>query len=402
MTKRVTDEMKKAAAVDLWNQLLDRARANEWSSFQDPEYAVTDTDRERVTQAYLDAGWHLDEIKILGERNRQLAVSAPITSEGVNRNSEVMLGRLVRPLMGGLSPTDRLRAEEAHFVVEPKAGPLVSTINVPMTSESIIAMGTHFTRYCGLIARAYVRTCNLQPFATGTLYKESDLRLKLRRNPDLLFYWWSIFTSYALTGTHCLTEFKPSTRSEVLLMEQMAAAMEIFALAHELGHHCLAHGRKFNALHDSRSEEFEADLFAVKLCETIERTAEYQEMQGYFFQNPYLWSGAGGILLLGSIEIFRKVKEKIFYNPRFDTHPEFADRADKIIHRNVLEIASYETRLDFCSSARNILRCVLLELEPIMRVWPFKELSSKLPDDWEVAQQKLTRSLVPGGLQDSI
>ncbi|RWL83515.1 MAG: ImmA/IrrE family metallo-endopeptidase [Mesorhizobium sp.] len=394
--------MKKAAAVDLWVQLLARARANDWSSFQDPEYSISDTDREVVRQAFLDAGWHATDIEALEDGTRQRSVSAPVTSEGVNRNSEAMLERLLKPLMSGLSPADRLLADEAHFVVEPKAGPLVSTINVPMTDETIIAMGTHFTRYCGLIARAYVRTCNLLPFATGMEYSENDLRLKLRRNPNLLFYWWRIFTSYALTGTHCLTEFKPSTKDEILFVEQMAAAMEIFALAHELGHHCLAHGRQLNGSSDSRSEEFEADSFAAKLCETIEGTFAYREMQGYSLPNPYLWSGAGGILLLGSIEIFRKVKEKIFYNPHFNTHPDFVDRADKITHRNVLQIASYQTRLDFCSSARNVLKCVLLELEPIMRVWPFEELSLKLPEDWEVAQEGRTRSLVRGGLQHTI
>ena len=56
-------------------------------------------------------------------------MSSPITSPGVNRNSEVMLQRLVKGLLAGLSPLDRRLAETAHFAVEPKVGPLVSTIN---------------------------------------------------------------------------------------------------------------------------------------------------------------------------------------------------------------------------------------------------------------------------------
>ncbi|KAB0566145.1 hypothetical protein [Brucella pituitosa] len=378
--------MEKAAAIDLWSQLLERARNNEWSSFDDPNHVVSDEDREARVHAYLASGWTREDARVFEEITHQKAMSSPITSPGVNRNSEVMLQRLVKALLAGLSPSDRRLAETAHFAVEPKAGPLVSTINVMMTDQTIIAMGTHFTRYCGLVARAYVRTCNLLHWETGINFNEMELRRQLRRHPDLLLYWWRIFTSYALAGTHSLTEFRPSTREEVLLMEQMATAMEIFALAHELGHHIQSHGRQMGV--DAKAEEFAADLFAARLCEQIEGTKDYQEeIQGFRFTNPYLWTGAGGILLLGSIEIFRKVKEKIFQNPRFDTHPEFAERAIKITQRNVLDTAIFHTRVEFCSSASNVLQCVLSELEPIMSVWPFAEMRARIPDDWELAQQ---------------
>jgi hypothetical protein len=251
--------MEKAAAIDLWSQLLDRARNNEWSSFDDPNHVVSDEDREARAHAYLASGWTREDARVFEEITHEKAMSSQITSPGVNRNSEVMLQRLVKALLAGLSPSDRRLAETAHFAVEPKAGPLVSTINVMMTDQTLIAMGTHFARHCGLVARAYVRTCNLLPMETGIHFNETELRRKLRLKPDLLVYWWKIFTSYALTGTHLLTEFRPSTREEVLLMEQMATAMEIFALAHELGHHVQSHGRQIGG--DAKAEEFAADLF---------------------------------------------------------------------------------------------------------------------------------------------
>lgn len=376
--------MRKAAAIDLWSQLLDRARSNEWSSFDDPSNVVSDEDRETRIQAYLDSGWTREEARAFEETAHENAKSSPITSPGVNRHSEVMLQRLVKALLAGLSPSDRQLAETAHFAVEPKAGPLVSTINVMMTDQTIIAMGTHFTRYCGLVARAYVRTCNLVHWETGINFDEMELRHQLRGRPDLLLYWWKIFTSYALTGTHALTEFWPSTREEARLVEQMATAMEVFALAHELGHHMQSHGRQIGG--DAKAEEFAADLFAASLSERIEGTEDYQEIQGFRFSNPYLWTGAGGVLLLGSIEIFRKVKKKIFQTPCFDSHPEFTERALKITHRNVLDIASFHTRVDFCNSASNMLRCILSELEPIMSVWPSAELRALTPVDWELRQ----------------
>lgn len=382
------DHLKKAAAVDLWIQMLDRARNNDWSAFDDPDYTPSDAERAARLDAYKAAGWKVDEIEIIESRTHERALAAPITSPGVSRYSEVMLSRVVDALLCGLSPAQHALAQNAHFVVEPKSGPLISKINVVMTDQSIIAMGTHFTRFCGLVARAYVRTCNLLPFETGIGYNEKELRQQLRRRPDLVGYWWRIFTSYALTGTHILTDFRPSTREEVFLMEQMAIAMEIFGLAHELGHHCLDHGRSLEGQLSPKEEEFEADLFAVKLCEKVEATVAYKAIQGFELQNPYLSTGAGGVLLLGAIELFRKVKEKIFHNPRFDTHPDFLDRANKLMHRHVLDLGLHQSTVDFCSSATNVLRCVMLELEPIMEVWPFHEFASRMPDDWEIAQER--------------
>jgi hypothetical protein len=54
--------------------------------------------------------------------------------------------------------------------------------------------------------------------------------------------------SYAVTGTNILVPFRPATKVEVLLFEQIARAMEIFAIAHEYGHHHHAHGRRLGAL----------------------------------------------------------------------------------------------------------------------------------------------------------
>jgi hypothetical protein len=160
--------------------------------------------------------------------------------------------------------------EKVHFVVEPKAGPFVSRINVVMTDQSIITMGSFFTRYCGLVARAYVRTMRIAPFSIGKSYDEDHLRLKLKSHPELLLYWWKIFTSFALTGTHILAPFKPSTKDEVLLMEQVATSMEMFALAHEYSHHALDHGRYITEVEDAHREEFEADALALKICEFAE------------------------------------------------------------------------------------------------------------------------------------
>ena len=39
------DHLKKAAAVELWTQMLDRARNNDWSAFDDPDYTPSDAEK---------------------------------------------------------------------------------------------------------------------------------------------------------------------------------------------------------------------------------------------------------------------------------------------------------------------------------------------------------------------
>ncbi len=93
----------------------------------------------------------------------------------------------------------------------------------------------------------------------------------------------------------------------------------------------------------------------------------------------------GGILLLGSLEIFRKVKDRIFRNQHFDSHPSYAERAARIRSRSVLEPQKFATALDFAGSTESILRCVLLELAPMMQSFPYDRFANSLPGDWEIA-----------------
>lgn len=165
-------------------------------------------------------------------------------------------------------------------------------------------------------------------------------------------------------------------------MEQTAYAMEIFALSHEFGHHALGHGRVLDPV-GAKEEEFEADRYAAKLCEIIEERERYRWLSSINLPNPYLYTGAGGVLLLASLEIFRKVKGRVYQSLPYDTHPDFQSRSAAIKSRLVLQPYKYMTALDFCGSVENVLRCVLLELAPIMEVYPFDEVAKLNLDDWE-------------------
>jgi len=55
----------------------------------------------------------------------------------------------------------------------------------------------------------------------------------------------------------------------LLLFEQVAQSMEVFAIAHEYGHHHFDHGRQIGR--DPHQEEIDADKFALRISYEIER-----------------------------------------------------------------------------------------------------------------------------------
>jgi hypothetical protein len=101
-------------------------------------------------------------------------------------------------------------------------------------------------------------------------------------------------------------------------MEQIARAMELFAIAHKYGHHRLAQGRNIGA--DARQEEFDADQFALKICYEVDRMP-------VIIENPYLISGAGGVVMLMALDTLRVIEE-ILGEPGADvsTHPSVKER----------------------------------------------------------------------------
>ena len=146
----------KKEAIELWAQMLQRAREHGWSTFDDPHYVHPGWDETSIRKAFLDAGWTQAEMDQREEFDRERKEQAPTTSPGVALHNEVALQRLTLPIEKAAATLNIENRDKVHFVVEPKAGPLVSRINVVMTDQSIIAMGSFFTRYCGLVSR--VRT----------------------------------------------------------------------------------------------------------------------------------------------------------------------------------------------------------------------------------------------------
>lgn len=356
-----------AAAADLWSQIFERLAVDPWAAVMDPEHDES-VDYARFREAMANAGWSREEIEAIEEAQRAREEEAPVTSPGVNRHVEAALAHLADDVEAAMK---RLGIESHAQVargVEPVAGPMAAKIGVIMTEESIVTVGSFLFRFCGLIARAFTRTLRLNPW----LWESDDYTQKagmvlLRGSPDTLRYWMRIYLSFATTGTHVWVPLRPSTREEIFLMEQVARAMEIFAIAHEYGHHHLAHGRDVEA--DPKAQEFEADQFALKICEEVDR-------RPVILENPYLISGAGGVVLLMALDTLRLIEEVIGVPPALsESHPSVSDRIVRFDSVRLFLPAEFKRLRGFRTASARIMALVHQVLLPTFVALPPVQLA---------------------------
>lgn len=356
-------------AKEVWGQIYARAATAEDAAIMDPDYDPRN-EEERLRVALKDAGWPDDHIAQRIEIHREREASAPATSPGVNPFVESYLKTLCDDVEESM---DRLKMDSHAKVargIEPRAWASASKINVITTDENIITVSAFLFRFCGLIARAYTRTLHLNPYIwDGKDFPETTVHRNFRGKPELFRYWLRIYLSFALTGTHVLVPYKPATPSEVIVFEHVARAMEIFVIAHEYGHHHHAHGKGLD--NDSHAEEFEADQFALKISGQVKQVPA-------FIDNPYLKSGAGGVVMLLALDTLREVQRHFGTLPEatLDTHPAFQERIKRFDSVAMLEPKEFSRLKGFRIAAQRVMGSVNSLLLPALTGIPKDQFRS--------------------------
>jgi hypothetical protein len=351
------------SATELWEQLFSAMAKEETATLVDPEHD-TAKDEERLRKGMAAAGWSELQVEALIELHKKREATAPKTSPGANPYVEHRLALLCDDVEAAMS---RLGLDSHRRVargVEPRPGPVAASTNVVMTDEGIITVSSFFFRFCGLVARAFLRTLNLSPsFWESNGYSEFKGRQLILSNPPLAQYWLHIFTSYAVTGTNAIAPYWPSNPYEAFHFEQIARAIEIFAIAHEYGHHHLKHGRKLEG--DPKAEEFEADKFALAISWEADQ-------KPFISLNPYMRSGAGGAILLLALKTLQEFKKD--FVPKLDassgTHPAIDARIGRIaaaVNADGREVDRFKR---FELAALRIMLCVHAEMSEIRREIP--------------------------------
>lgn len=317
-----------------------------------------------MREGMLAAGWSQAEVEAFAQINRKIAQSASKTSPGVNPFVEAQYEFLCDSIEAAMQRLKLSSYANVARGVEPRTGPFASKINVISTDLSVVTVGAFLFRFCGLVARAFTRTLQLSPwFWNDPQYSPEKAKQLLESRPDLLMYWMKIYLSFAVTGTHIGVPYKPSTPNEIVLMEQIARAMEIFAISHEYGHHQLAHGKVLDA--NAKEEEFGADQFALKISEEVEKASVE-------FLNPFLTSGSGGVILLMALNLLSLVERALGAAAvESDTHPAAAERIAKFDSIKVLfpaEFAQHKSWRVACTRVMEAVQTQMLEFLAVGRV----------------------------------
>ncbi|MCA1299015.1 M48 family metalloprotease [Stappia indica] len=146
---------------------------------------------------------------------------------------------------------------------------------------------------------------------------------------------------------------------EFHLFEQVAWSMEYFTIAHEFGHHLLGHR---NADDDPKAQEFQADAFAVKICEQL----EFEPFP--LLPNPYTRTAAGASLMLLALEILRAFEDPAGEGIAVvDTHPSPSDRIAKISTRNLMQPKQLQMDQEFNGTVVRIMSAVAAVMRDFRR-----------------------------------
>jgi hypothetical protein len=303
--------------------------------------------------ALLEAGWSEAEIERRNEARAFFHELEDPNSPGVAPGLEFRLQVLSDRVRRAIAETGDIEHEKVEIAIDPIAGVSASLTNVIMTDQGILTVSSFLFRWCGLVARAYTRTLYAELiYWTTTAPEAADDRKIILRNHDIVQYWFRIFSSFSLTGTHALVPFRPSTPTEFHVFEQVAWSMEYFTIAHEFGHHVLRHRQVGE---DPKKQEFQADAFSAKVCERL----EFEPFP--LISNPYTRTGAGGSLMLLALEILRSFEGAI----RPDTHPPASERVDRIASRNLISPNQLKMDQDFNGTVQRIMSAVAAVMEEL-------------------------------------
>lgn len=219
----------------------------------------------------------------------------------------------------GVSPTEGLHAYQREVLA---------------TGASILDFAMPFVMFCNQVAILIARTLPHSPSAVGhaVICEPERVRQLLATDKALFKAWRLLLSRYAIEGWPLPLPRLPIDVETVSTRLQILFSMELFAVAHEYGHHVLRHGvvESSSPTGDDTMMEHDADGFARKVSMMIGCNSESP--------NPFAFSGAGAVLMLGALDLVRRTEHVLEAGdtefPPSEIHPP--------LHERVAHVGSFD------------------------------------------------------------
>jgi hypothetical protein len=266
-------------------------------------------------------------------------------------------------------------------------GLVARQLRVFQTEVSIIEATLPFIIFCDLVSKAIVHALpepEINESGVQFSFDSEQIRERLRSEKWILAEWVRILVRYAAFGTPPNDLGVAPKGPRLNMRGHLLDAMEVFAIAHEYGHHALDHGLTTSANEETAffEQEHAADSFARGISLVIGKD------ENAFF----LLSGAGGALILGAIELISRTRAILATGqdglPHSTTHPPVAERI-RFMDDADLEHLPKEDAEEFVGVRRSmvdVLNAIWAEAKPVMETFHSEGLrpvdDATGPSDW--------------------
>jgi hypothetical protein len=205
------------------------------------------------------------------------------------------------------------------------SGLLASQLPVLLTDASIIEITSEFIVFCNFVSKAFAFSLAYQkqePDVVGITFDPKQINERLDSEPWITMEWGRLLIAYAVNGGPPTNLGPVQEGPQADIRRVFLEGMQVFAVAHEFGHHSLMHGISESSAQFGPcfEQEHEADSFARLISEALAERPE----------DHVLLSAAGGALVLGALELVTRTRAVLVTGSDVlapsSTHPPVAER----------------------------------------------------------------------------